>query len=413
VPLGSTNSWKYVTAKSCDDGDACTASDQCAAGGSDDAGCAGTSFSCDDHLACTTDACNGLGGCTNALQPGLCAIDGACYADGQTAPANACRVCAADTSPTAWTDLAEWTSCGEGMNCQSGQCVANACPPGYALIPPGTFTMGSPETEPGRTDDETQHEVTISQSFCIKTTEVMASEWFAVVGNNPSDEPCEGTCPVENVTWWDAVWYCNQRSVQEALRPCYTLAGCSGLPGYRYTFQCSEVTPVGPSCTGYRLPTEAEWEYAARAGTAAATYNGTSVSTLCETPNPVLDPIAWFCGNRPILSVQPVKGKRANAWGLYDMLGNVQEWCWDWYGAYPTGTLTDPTGTTAGTERVGRGGSWANNAYWVRSAVRAKGPPSEGGYRGGFRTIRATCGGVACPALPGRTASCNEQRECE
>ncbi len=414
VPLASADSWTYVTSKACDDIDACTADDQCASGGSDDAGCAGTAYSCDDNLACTTDACDGLGGCSNTLLPGLCMIDGACYADGQSDAANACSFCAVDSSPTAWAHLADWTSCGEGMNCQAGSCVENACPPGYAFIPPGTFTMGSPETEPGRNDDETQHEVTISQSFCMKTTEVLASEWLAVVGNNPSDQPCEGTCPVEAVSWWDAVWYCNQRSVQEALRPCYTLTGCAGGPGTgRSTFHCSGVTLMGPSCTGYRLPTEAEWEYAARAGTTTATYNGTSVATLGEAPNSVLDPIAWFCGNSPTLSVQPVKGKQANAWGLYDMLGNVFEHCWDWYGAYPAGSVTDPSGATTGTGRLMRGGSWATYAYFSRAAWRSISYPSDEGYRGGFRTVRATCGGVACPTPPRGTASCNAQQECE
>jgi formylglycine-generating enzyme required for sulfatase activity len=366
----------------CDDGNICTDNDVCTA-----KACGGTPATCDDGLVCTTDACDPVTGCSHVLQGGMCLLDGACRADGQTDSANACRVCAPGTGTTEWTTVADWTACGDGMHCRSGQCVATPCPTGYAFIPPGTFIMGSPETEPGRRDDEVQHQVTITKSFCLKATEVTEAEWRSLMGNNPYNHPCGDACPVEFASWWDAVAYCNRLSVSEALRPCYTLAGCTGLPGVNGSFMCADVV-LADTCTGYRLPTEAEWEYAARAGTTTGTYNGTSTLTDCTEPNPVLDPIAWFCGNDQTAD-QPVKGKLANAWGLYDMLGNAWEWCWDWYGTYSDGPLEDPTGPTVGIRRVTRGGGWITTdvgAY--RAARRNSTEPWNPGYPLSFRPLR-------------------------
>jgi formylglycine-generating enzyme required for sulfatase activity len=279
--------------------------------------------------------------------------------------------------------------CGGGQMCIVNKCVVSSCPAGYVPISAGTFTMGSPTDEPGRDGDETQHQVTITRAFRLKETEVTQGEWQALMGNNPSYfQSCGSTCPVEKVSWWDAVAYCNALSKKEGLQECYTLSGCSGTPGV--VFACTGVTFVGLSCTGYRLPTEAEWEYAARAGTTTSTYNGTidAEHLYCEQPNPVLDPIAWFCGNSGG-TTHPVKQKQPNAWGLHDMLGNVWEWCWDWYDSYPGGAVTDPTGPGTGSDRVFRGGSWYDFARFVRAALRVWDDP---GYRGdylGFRPARS------------------------
>jgi len=239
----------------------------------------------------------------------------------------------------------------------TGSVDTRGCPAGYVRIAPGTFTMGSPDAEEERQDVETQHSVTITRAFCMKTTEVTQGEWQAEAGMNPSYfEGCGPNCPVEQVSWEDAVWYANALSRREGLPECY-----------------SDSTFLGLTCTGYRLPTEAEWEYAARAGTTAATYGN-------------LDSVAWYYENAGE-TTHPVRQKQPNAWGLYDMLGNVWEWTNDWYGSYP-GTVTDPTGPGRGSTRVFRGGSWYEYARYARAAGRGNGPP---GFRDddlGFRLSR-------------------------
>jgi formylglycine-generating enzyme required for sulfatase activity len=228
------------------------------------------------------------------------------------------------------------------------------CPAGYVRIAPGTFTIGSPTGEEGRDDDETQRSVTITRAFCMKVTEVTQGEWQAVMGSNPSYfKDCGANCPVEQVSWEDAVGYANALSRREGLPECYAGSTFAGL-----------------TCTGYRLPTEAEWEYAARAGTTGATYGRR-------------DSVAWYEENSG-RETHPVGQKRPNAWGLYDMLGNVWEWTGDWYGEY-SGTVTDPTGPARGSFRVGRGGSWAYDARYARAALRRYNTPAYRFGNLGFR----------------------------
>ena len=297
------------------------------------------------------------------------------------------RVC--DPS-TGWQTIADAAQ--DGTPCGVGKCADGAC---FLPIDPGTFTMGAPSSEPGyecgtSCDDETQHQVTISQGFDLEATDVTQGEWQSLMGNNPSYfSSCGSACPVEQVSWWDAVAYANALSAKEDVQPCYTLSGCAGKPGDGQ-YSCSSATFAGLSCTGYRLPTEAEWEYAARAGTTTGTYNGTTDSSHlnCEEPNSVLDPIAWFCGNDG-KTAKPVGQKQPNAWGLYDMLGNVWQWVWDRYADYPSGPVTDPMGPSTGPGRVDRGGSWFVNASYARAADRAGVNPAYRNKDLGFRLARS------------------------
>ena len=215
----------------------------------------------------------------------------------------------------------------------------------FMWIAPGRFLMGS-EDEEWRLGDELQHEVRISEGFWMGKYEVTQGEWEAVMGANPSEfKYCGPRCPVDSVLWTDA---------EEFIR---RLNGRESGKGYRY-----------------RLPTEAEWEYAARAGTTGARYD-------------VLGEIAWYDENSGDRT-HPVGQKQANAWDLHDMLGNVWEWTGDWYGWYLSGSVTDPQGPSTGSARVVRGGGWNISARGVRSAARYYHSPGRRYGPVGFRLVR-------------------------
>jgi len=239
--------------------------------------------------------------------------------------------------------------------------MQQSIPDGFVRINGGTFTMGSPSSELGRRSDEVQHQVTVS-SFYIGKYEVTQKEYQEVMGTNPSKFMGDNL-PVENVSWYDAVEYCNQRSKKEGLIPAYTVNG-SNVEWNRNT-------------NGYRLPTEAEWEYACRAGTATAYNTGENIS----------DSTGWYKVNSGI-KTHPVGQKLANAWGLYDMHGNVWEWCWDWYGSYSSKVQNDPMGAVSGSFRVLRGGSWYNSAENTRSTYRFNLDPYYRYDNFGFRLVR-------------------------
>jgi formylglycine-generating enzyme required for sulfatase activity len=191
--------------------------------------------------------------------------------------------------------------------------------------------------------------------------------------------------------WYAAVAFANARSAAEGLTSCYTLTGCSDAAnGWKDGIHsgCTDAAFVGLTCTGYRLPTESEWEYAARAGTSTATYGGNLSGEVldCTTAQANLDGIAWWCKNSGIRT-HAVGGKSANSFGLSDMLGNVWEWTGDWYDTYP-GTVTDPSGATTGSYRVGRGGSWFFDARDARAAGRYTDPPFALRLYLGFRLSR-------------------------
>ena len=255
----------------------------------------------------------------------------------------------------------------------------------FRYIPAGTFVMGSPEDEEGHNDGETQHEVTLIRGFWMGETEVTQGQWRTLMGSRPSYfSECGDSCPVERVSWYEAVAFANKVSERAGLPFCYRLEDCSGHLGGGCSeseaycagdYRCNMVESMGPTCRGYRLATESEWEWAARAGTAGSRHGSD------------LGSIAWNLSNSGS-TTRPAGGKISNTWGLHDMLGNVYEWTWDWKGAYPTVPQQDPVGPQSGSLRVLRGCSWFSFARVCRSAYRNGGPPGyrDGGF--GFRLVR-------------------------
>ncbi|MFC1654230.1 formylglycine-generating enzyme family protein [Myxococcota bacterium] len=264
-------------------------------------------------------------------------------------------------------------------------------------ITAGDFEMGSPSGEPGRysngVDYEVLHMVTISKDYVILQTEVAQGDFEDVMGYDPSywglDGPgvyCGRDCPVEQVNWNEAAAFCNAISLTEGYDQCYT---CTG-GGDSVSCEPKSEYAKPQDCNGYRLPTEAEWEYAARAGTNTSTYNGTIDGDHlgCEENNIVLSPIAWFCDNSRN-KTHPSGILEPNDWNLYDMLGNVYEWCHDWWKDELESThMTDPYGPHSGTARVFRGGAFDEDARKCRAAYRSSLPPFIGGNSNGFRPVR-------------------------
>lgn len=282
------------------------------------------------------------------------------------------------TLTTLTVALATCLVCTEVIVAQGGKEITNSIGMKLVLIPKGTFQMGSPETEDDRGDDETQHEVTISRDYYLGVTEVTQGQYEKVMGTNPSFHQKQvifdrdsSMYPVEQVGWEDAVEFCKK---------------LSELPEEK---QAGRV---------YRLPTEAEWEYACRAGSKTAFSFGDNSGDLAGYA-------VWFGNNSGIDALtsyafwarfkdtpqedvdtllstapatRPVGEKKANAWGLYDMHGNVWELCSDWYGEYPKVAVSDPAGPPQGSLRVRRGGSWYFDAAFCRSASRGRCEPSIG-----------------------------------
>ena len=270
-------------------------------------------------------------------------------------------------------------------------------PDGFVRVDPGTFEMGSPVGEPGRGADEGLHTVTLTYPFAIMTREVTVGEFESLsFGRANPFRACGPDCPVVNVSYFDALEFANMRSQRDGFETCYRFEGTGA--GRTVTM------PEGLACRGYRLPTEAEWEYAARAGTTGATWAGETVELGRATVDPTLEDIAVYgatsaatyagavdcsnwaegfdrCGPAPVASLD------ANPWGLYDMLGNVSEWVHDAWGPYSDGSVEDPIRDANGRMRTVRGGSWLDGAEDARAAAR-----EDAGLVGrmhiGFRLVR-------------------------
>ena len=399
---------------------------------------------CGDCLGC----CNG-DVCEPGTDSNACGENGelcAVCTNGQTCQGKACAykcgdgVCAEIVGEDCVSCDADCGSCCGNGTCDNGE-LCQTCPSdcdcfltsGFVKISKGGFWMGSPDgdcpqayplqpcvAEPGRDNSffygEKLHYVELTLDFEMKTTEVTVGEWKTAFGGwepsgmNPAI--CGNNCPAWHLSWYDTLAYANWKSEQTSLPPCYEFSNAKCVDGTEvggdYMSCLNDIgggidsadvsllvdgTTKPYGCQGYRLPTEAEWEYAARSSTLSAFHDGLGIDDdhlTCMVPFHLTN-IAWYCGNKDYQNLpKPVASKLPNAWGLFDVSGSVYEWCWDGVQGYPQGTTpanpaTDPVG--AGSAKVVRGGAWNSHASKCRSAGRLGSNPEERATFG-FRLVR-------------------------
>ena len=256
-------------------------------------------------------------------------------------------------------------------------------PADFVYVNGGTFTMGN-TLGGGSSNELPLHQVTVS-SFLIGRFEVTQSQWQAIMGSNPATGYGVGiNYPVYNVSWYAILKYCNLRSLAEGLTPVYSISGSTNPSSWGAVPSSSNATWDAAICNwsanGYRLPTEAEWEYAARGGSTNPDYlySGSDDINL----------VAWYSSSSGS-TTHAVGLKQYNGLSLYDMSGNVWEWCWDWYGSYGLDGQLNPTGPTTGSSRMLRGGYWFYNATYCRVSYRYYNNPYYSYYNYGFRLCRA------------------------
>lgn len=299
---------------------------------------------------------------------------------------------------------------------EDGFAPGPAAPTGYALIPAGTFTMGSVVASIVGSDksdgitNATPHQVTLG-AFYLAKTETTYAEWVAVRDWARNSERGSGVYdfgatlgggkgdahPVHSVNWYEVVKWCNAKSEMEGLTPVYYSSDAQTAV-YRTGSVNVTTVQVKWSANGYRLPTEAEWEYAARGGLSGIRFPWGDTITHAQS-NYSSDNYIWDIsttrGGHPTYSTgpmpytSPVGMFGVNGYGLVDMSGNVNEWCWDFYGSYGSESVTDPRGASPGSNRVGRGGAWNNSSDTARSANRNFSSPDSRSHGMGFRAARS------------------------
>ena len=244
----------------------------------------------------------------------------------------------------------------------------------------GSFVMGcTPGDTQCENDERPIRTVTLSV-FEIGDAEVTQALWQSVMGSNPSYFDCP-PCPVEQVSWFDAVVFCNRLSELNGFTPAYYADGgftqVFGKNGSTWSLPNNGIVFWNVSANGYRLPTEAEWEFAARGGNSNLIYSGSND----------INSVAWYAYNSGG-ATKPIKGKQPNGFNLFDLSGNVQEWCWDYYGTYPASSELNPSGSISGFSRVKRVGSWGDIPFFGRNSSRAQEAPIARHYALGFRLAR-------------------------
>ncbi len=284
--------------------------------------------------------------------------------------------------------------CSDGQSCRQGQCIEE--PLGFVEIQPGLFDMGSPSNEPQRAPDEFLHPVSINRIFLAQRHEVTQGQWMALMGSNPSHfSQCGSDCPVERVNWWEALAYANAMSDRYLLNRCYLLNECNTI-SVGEGMECESVSVLDTSvynCEGFRLPTEAEWEFMARGMSQEAFFNGPLTESLCDEVNESLDGIAWYCFNSE-QTTHPIEGKAPNRYGLYDTAGNVAEWVWDGYMEdLRTVPVMDPVVAPGQGPRIFRGGAWNSSPGLCRSAQRSVSDAQTRTDGLGFRLVRTVIQG--------------------